>query len=139
MKTITKQAPRKIQVRKSSAKAAKKITSIFFYVMTPASMKILRAYFLACIHAQGAFKVGAPFRLWGGANLSSHVASGKLTRTNGVYALTSPGLNYFTDPAQAPDAEMLKRMIAAVTTGKGASDYANTSGKPYEMIEVKLA
>lgn len=136
-KVVTKEKVRKIKV--SRAKAATKPASVWFYVMTPAGMKLLRAYFLACIHAQNAFREGAPFIVWGGANLSSHVASGKLTRSNGVYALTGPGLRYFSDPAQQPEKGLLERMIAAVRTGKGAKDYANSKGVAYEMVERKLA
>lgn len=98
--------------------------SLFFFQTTPAG-RLLRAYFVAMIQVQTGdkLKAGASFKLWPSANVRGHLDCKRITRENGAYQLTAAGVNYFTDPTQAPDAEQVKAFAKAIKTGEKFSAY----------------
>jgi hypothetical protein len=98
---------------------------LFWLQMTPGG-NALRAYFLALITAQvgdlpGA--IGKVFRLWPDANIRGHLASRKIERKPGGYALTTQGVNYFTDPREAADPQAFAKWSEAIRTGKTLQGY----------------
>jgi hypothetical protein len=115
-KTSTKQAP------KQSTKAQhKKPESLYYFDSTPLSHTMLRAYFLSWVVAQlGAIKAGAGFKLWPAANVSGHLATGKVIRKAGMYELSVSGVNAFTDEAnpRTPDKETQAAFLESVKSGK---------------------
>ena len=117
--TVTKSKgdARKVTVRKQSKRG------LFFFQMTPAG-DLLRAYFVALMQAQiGGLVENRPFKVWPAANLLTHTANGRLKKEGKVYMLTKQGVNYFADPKQAPDKEVVAAMYKAVTTGERPSCY----------------
>lgn len=99
---------------------------LHFFDSAPAG-KLLRAYFIALITAQTkTLKSGATFKLWPKVNVSGHTATGKLKRTGGLFSLTAQGVSYFSDPAHAPDAQLLKDMLKAVKTGTKPNCFKHT-------------
>lgn len=97
-----------------------KPSGLFRMEVSPVAGKVLRAYFVALISAQTGGKLQAekPFKLWPAINIRTHLANARIKRAGaGLYSLTVPGLNYFTDPAQAADPDMLSKFATAIKTG----------------------
>lgn len=114
----TKKTP--AQVTKAQAKPQ----SLFFFQTTPAG-RLLRAYFVAMIQCQTGDKLtaGKAFKLWPSANVRGHLDCKRITREAGAYQLTAAGVNYFSDPQQAPDVEQVKAFSKAIKTGEKFSAY----------------
>lgn len=109
----------KPQAAQASAK------SLFWLAMTPGG-NALRAYFLALIYAQtGGAKADVSFRLWPNVNIGGHLATGRIVRDGRAFKFTTQGVNYFTDPKQAPDAESLTVWDNAVRTGQAPKGYGS--------------
>lgn len=117
---VTKTAAKKNAVTKPAQKKA----GMFFFQQTPAGRQ-LRAYFIAFITLQtgGKLKAGATFKLWPHANIRGHLDTKKIVRNDAGLALSAAGYNYFTDPAQSPDAEEVKAFAKAISTGEKFKAY----------------
>lgn len=120
------EAPKAAPVKVALAPNAK---GLYWLQMTPGG-NALRAYFLALITAQvgdlpGA--IGKVFRLWPDANIAGHLASRKIERKPGGYALTTQGVNYFTDPREAADPQAFAKWAEAIRTGKAPQGYGAMS------------
>lgn len=122
---VVKTVPAKVKAPKVETKAAPKVEvkaepsiPFYFYQTTPGGM-FLRAYFLALIAMQiGGLVPDKAFRVWPSANISGHVATGRVkAQGKGRYMLTTTGVNYFTDPASKPDNELLDKMLASIKNG----------------------
>ena len=118
--TVAKQTTKPATVNKAQPKPQ----SLFFFQTTPAG-RLLRAYFVAMIQAQTGdkLKAGASFKLWPSANVRGHLDCKRMVRESGAYQLTGAGVNYFSDPTQAPDADAVKAFTKAIKTGEKFSAY----------------
>lgn len=103
---------------KAEQAKAPKGKTLYYFSMTP-SGRMLRAYFIAMIQLQtgGALKVGAVFKLWPSCNIRGHLDTRKIERKDAGYALTVAGYNYFMDPLQAADKDLLAKFAAAIKSG----------------------
>lgn len=88
--------------------------------------RVLRAYFLAMIaHQQGVSSVDDlkyglenSFRLWAGANLLTHLQSGRLGKNGKAYHLTHVGKEYFASSKERPTDEAFNAFLAFQKTGE---------------------
>lgn len=128
-KPIGESAPAKESAKPEAKPEAKsknkgKGATLWYFQMTPLG-RLLRAYFIAFITAQtgGKLKVGEVFRLWPHCNIRGHLDTKKIERKDAGFALTAAGYNYFTDPAQEADKDLLAKFAAAVKSGQKPDCY----------------
>lgn len=100
---------------------------LYWLQMTPGG-NVLRAYFVALITLQiGKLTADKPFRLWPGINCGGHLATGRLARDGKLFKLTAQGVNYFTDPKQAPDDAAVTKWAEVIRTGQAPQGYGKMS------------
>lgn len=115
------EAPKQVPAKESTQTAKGK--GLWYFQTTPAG-RLLRAYFIAFIQAQtGKLATDKVFKLWPACNIRGHLDTKKIIRKDAGYALTAAGYNYFTDPAQAADPDMLAKFAAAIRTGNKPDCY----------------